>query len=38
MKPIVVAKLRVESVTGSTCYAGEGGFSGLSPMWPPMTP
>jgi hypothetical protein len=29
MKPIVVAKLCVESVTGSTCYAGENGFSAL---------
>ena len=29
MRSIVVANLRVESVSGPTCYAGERGFSAL---------
>jgi len=38
MKPIVVAKLRVESVTGKTCYAGENGFSALIAYVAPEDP
>jgi len=30
MQPIIVSNLRVESVTGPTCYAGENGFSALT--------
>jgi hypothetical protein len=30
VKPIIVPRLRVESVTGPTCYPGENGFSGLT--------
>ena len=29
MSQIVVPNLRVESITGSTCYGGENGFSAL---------
>jgi hypothetical protein len=30
LKPIIVSKLRVESVTGETCYRNENGFSALT--------
>jgi hypothetical protein len=30
MRPIIVSNLRVESMTGPTCYAGESGFSALT--------
>jgi hypothetical protein len=30
VQPIIVSNLRVESVTGPTCYAGENGFSALT--------
>lgn len=30
MQPIIVSNLRVESITGPTCYAGENGFSALT--------
>ena len=30
MQPLIVTYLRVESVSGPTCYADEGGFSALT--------
>jgi hypothetical protein len=30
VQPIIVSDLIVESVTGTTCYPGEGGFSALT--------
>jgi hypothetical protein len=38
VKPIIVSMLRVESVTGETCYAGENGFSALTAYVKPDDP